>query len=343
MSERGGADLHIVPDLPDLPDAPDLPDVSPVSVLPMPDLRGSFPGPFPASPHAKDIERHAVGWLGTFPLIGSQRKLAALCDITAQGMARTFPTADPEGLFLCADLFLWLTAFDDAHSEAAGAGDPAGLVRRISEFVHLLAGDAQPTGGASVFGAALGDLLNRFRERATHAQYVNLTGHLRDNLFGMIWEAHHFGGSDQVTLDDYRAIRPHTVFVRTVMATAQIALGYELPERQRSSAPLRELEGAVADLAGWINDLASYAKEAAGGGPAPLSLPTLLRRAHGCDLEEAFRLASRMCEDRAAVARARITELTTGGTEPLGEHARAMESVAASYVWHIEHARYRSS
>jgi hypothetical protein len=309
--------------------------------LPMPDLGASFPGPFPVSSHAEEVGRQAAEWLRAYPLIGSQRAADALCDITGQGMARTFPTADRDGLFLCADLFLWLTAFDDAHSEAAGARDPARLVRRLSEFTHLLAGHGEPPGEGGVFGAALRDLLARFRERATPTQYLRLTGHLRDNLFGTVWEAHHFERPDDVTVPDYLAMRPHTVFVRTVMATAEIALGYELPEEERSRAALRELESAVADLAGCVNDLASYRKEAARGGPAPLSLPTLLMREHACGLEEAFRLASRMGEDSAALARARITGLTSDAGSPLAVHARAMESVASTYVWHISHARYR--
>lgn len=324
----------------------------PPATLPMPDLLGSFPGPFPASPYADDIERQTTGWLDDFPLIGSPGGRKALCNITGQGMARTFPTADRDGLFLCADLLLWLTAFDDTHGEATGAEDPARLARRISECVHLLAGHAfadhalaghdDPPRAPSVFGAALHQLLTRFGERATPTQYLRLTAHLRDNLFGILWEAHHLDRPDHVTLDDYRAMRPHTVFVRTVMAIADITLGYELTEQQRSSAAVRELEAAVADLAGWINDLASYQKEAAHDGPSPLSLPTLLMRQHGCDLEEAFRLASRMCEERAAVAGLRITELTADGDSPLATHARAIESLASSYVWHIEHARYRS-
>lgn len=144
-----------------------------------------------------------------------------------------------------------------------------------------------------------------------------------------------------MTLSDYRAMRPHTVFVRTLMATGEIVLGYELTESERSLEPVRELEGAVADLAGWINDLASYAKETADDGQAPLSLPVLLGRQHDGDLEEAFRAASRMCEERAATAAARIAELTARGG-PLAAHAGALGSVASSYVWHIRHSRYRT-
>lgn len=309
--------------------------------LPMPDLRDSFPGPFPASAHADDIERHATQWLRTFPLIRSERALSALTHITGQGVARTFPTAGRDELFLCADLFLWLTAFDDAHGEATGAADPARLLRTTSEYVHLLAGHNEPPGGPSVFGAALRDLLDRYGERATPAQYTRLTAHLRDNLFGILWEAHHLHRPDRVTLPDYLAMRPHTVFVRTVVATAEVMLGYELTEPDRSSEPVRELETAVADLAGWINDLASYAKETARDGSATLGLPALLMRRHECDLEEAFRRASRMCEQQAAVAAARIAELTAGGG-PLADHAHALRSVASSYVWHIDDSRYRT-
>ncbi|MFE3248101.1 terpene synthase family protein [Streptomyces sp. NPDC059209] len=309
-------------------------------VLPMPDLRGSFPGPFPASAYADDIERHATEWLRTFPLVGSERKLGALANITGQGMARTFPAAGRSELLLCADLFLWLTAFDDAHGEAAGARDPARLVRAVGECVHLLAGHDEPPGSPSAFGAALTDLLARYRQRATGARYLRLTGHLRDNLLAILWEAHHIDGPDHITMADYRAMRPHTVFVRTLMVTAEIALGYELSERDRSLEPVRELQTAVADLAGWINDLASYAKETAHSGPTTLNLPSLLMREHGCDLEEAFRLASRMCERQAAVAAARIAELAAG-EGPLSVHAGALKSIASSYVWHIDHARYR--
>ncbi|MFD4694751.1 terpene synthase family protein [Streptomyces sp. NPDC058463] len=321
-----------------LPEAPpSLP-----ATLPMPDLRDSFPGPFPISPHVDAIERHTNDWLDTYPLIGSAGARRALCNITSRGIARTLPTADIDSLFLCADLFLWLTAFDDTCGETAGADDLAGLVRRSGEFVELLSGhdDERSAAEPSVFGAALRDLLVRFEERATPTQYLRITAHLRDNLFGILWEAHHLHTPGHITFRDYRAMRPHTVFVRTVMAAVEVALGYELTRQQRSSTAVRELESAVADLAGWINDVASYAKEAAHEGPSPLSLPTLLMREYDCDIEAAFRRAARMCEEEAVVLRSRITDLTTDSGGELADHARALEAVAASYVWHIEHSRY---
>ncbi|SCF65531.1 terpene synthase family protein [Streptomyces sp. Ncost-T10-10d] len=309
--------------------------------LPMPDLQNSFPGPFATSPYANAIEEQTTHWLQTFPLTGSPGEAKALCNITAQGVARVLPTADQDSVFLCADLFLWLTAFDDTHGETEGSRDTTRLVRRISHCVHLLAGHDEPAADDDACVAALRELLHRFRERATPTQYLRLTAHLRDNLFGILWEAHHLDRLDQVTLSDYYAMRPHTVFVRTVMTSTEVGLGYELTDNQRASPAVRELEKAVADLAGWINDLASYAKETDRGGQTPLSLPTLLIRHHECNLEEAFHLASRMCEHQASTARLRITELTADSTNALANHARAMEAVAASYVWHIGHARYK--
>ncbi|MFJ5726006.1 terpene synthase family protein [Streptomyces sp. NPDC093149] len=309
--------------------------------LPMPDLGGSFPGPFVTSPHANAIEQQTADWLRTFPLLRSPSEQKTLCNITAQGVARLLPTADRDGIFLCADLFLWLTAFDDTHGEAEGARDTTRLVHHISQCVHLLNGYDEPKDEDSAYTAALRDILGRLQERATPTQYLRLTTHLRDNLFGILWEAHHLGRPDQVTLSNYCAMRPHTVFVRTVMATAEIALRYELTDDQRASAAVRELEEAVANLAGWINDLASYAKETSRGGPTPLSLPTLLIRHRECDLEGAFRLASRMCEDQASTARLRITELAINSKGSLADHARTMDGIAASYVWHIGHARYK--
>jgi hypothetical protein len=317
---------------------------------PMPDLTGSFPGPFPVSPHAADVAGQLDGWLATYPLVASAGARAALCDITGHGVARTFPSADRTGLEVCADLLLWLTAFDDAHGEAVGAGDPAALVRKVAAAVHVLGGELPP-GGGGVFDAALADVLSRLRERASPEQFLRVTAAVRDSLYGLVWEAHELAAGGRVGVREYRAMRPHTVFVRTVGALAEPVLGHRLPPRDRESLPVRELESAVADLAGWINDLASYDRERArAGGAEPFSLPALLAAEEGCGIEAAFAAVSALCVAQAARARARITELAlhTGpeagsaaaGSDPRAAHARAWEGIAASYVWHIGHGRY---
>ncbi|MFJ7497641.1 terpene synthase family protein [Streptomyces sp. NPDC097727] len=308
--------------------------------LPMPDLQSSFPGPFTTSPHADAAEEHTTRWLQTFPLTSSPRETKTLCNITAHGIAHALPTADQDSIFLCADLFLWLTAFDDTHGETEGSRDTARLTRRISHCIPHLADHHEPATDNDPYTAALHDLLHRFRERTTPTQYLRLTAHLRDNLFGILWEAQHLNKPDQVTLDNYYAMRPHTVFVRTIMTTAQIALNYELTDNQQASPTVRKLEKAVANLAGWINDLASYTKETQHGNPPPLSLPTLLIQHHKHNLEEAFHLASRMCEHQATTARLHITELTTNTNTTLTKHAHTIETITASYTWHIKHTRY---
>lgn len=156
-----------------------------------------------------------------------------------------------------------------------------------------------------------------------------------------MWEAEHLPAPESVAVDTYSTMRPDTVFVRTVMTAAQIVLGYELPEPQRSSASVRELETSVSSLAGWVNDLASFKREARQLGKDPLSLPTLLMTEHGVDLPTAFGIAARMCEEQAGIARARMTELSASGLVPLALHAQALEHITHSYIWHIDHARYR--
>ncbi|MCX5216048.1 terpene synthase family protein [Kitasatospora sp. NBC_00240] len=309
------------------------------AALPMPDLSGTFPGPFPTSPHADRIAEHVAQWLHRFPLLGPSGARRTLCDIVAHGVARTFPTAEPDGLFLCADLFLWLTAFDDTFGEATAAGSPARLVRRIRTCVHLLA-DGEPPGGADPFDEALRDLLVRLRTRATAARYLRVTGCLRDVLFGMLWEAHHLAEPHHVTLHDYRAIRPHTVFVRTLIAMAEVVLRYDLPEEARNSRAVRQPESAVADLAGVLNDLGSYARESAKGVPDSLNLIPLIMSEQKCDVPGAYAAASHLGEEYAAAARRGIGSLATGGSALLAQHAQALESIACSYVWHIGHARY---
>ena len=307
---------------------------------PMPDFSSTFPAPFPVSPHADHVEQQALQWLGEFPLLIPSETLRTLSNITGQGVARTFPTADRDSLVLCANLFLWLTAFDDVHGEATAARDPGRLVDHVSELTCVLAGDSAPN-TESPFATALRDLLMRFRARATACQYLRLTSRLRDSLFGIIWEAHHLAEPERVTLAAYRAMRPHTVFARTIMATAEIALNYELPDEQRALIPVQELEIALANLAGWINDLVSYQREAARSPAKPLSLPTLLQARHNWTIEQAFAQICRMCEDQAVLARSRINELTSGTVNTLVVHAHAMEDIAHSFVWHTGHARYR--
>ncbi|MFJ1754700.1 hypothetical protein [Kitasatospora sp. NPDC088134] len=328
--------------------------------LTMPDLAPAFPGPFPSSPHAEQVGAHLEEWLERFPLLAPSGKRRVLCDIVAHGVARTFPTADPDGLRLTADLFLWLTAFDDVHGEEAAAADPAGLVRRIQPCVHQLGGGAAPL-GADPFDAALRDLLARLRDRATAEQYLRVAGCLRDVLFGMVWEAHRpagdgdgdgSGGAGDGSvgfgaggsgLREYREVRPHTVFARTLLALAEVVLGYELPAADRDTSAVREPEEAVADLAGVLNDLCSYARESAKGAPASLNLVPLLVRAHGGDLSAGYAAAARLAEERAAAARRGIDALAAAGPAPLARHAAALETIAHSYVWHVDHARYRGA
>ncbi|WP_030277405.1 terpene synthase family protein [Streptomyces sp. NRRL B-24484] len=313
-----------------------------VTVLPMPDLSPTFPGPFPSSPHADHIQAHVGQWLHRFPLLGPPDARRTLCDIVAHGVARTFPTAEPDGLFLCADLFLWLTAFDDTYGEATAAGSPAQLVRRIQGCLHVLA-DGEPPGDADPFDEALQDLLVRLRTRATAAQYLRVSCCLRDVLFGILWEAHHLAEPDHVRLHDYLAMRPHTVLVRTLIAVAEVVLRYELPEEARNSQAVRQAESAVADLAGVLNDLGSYARESAKGVPNSLNLVSLITREQSCDIPTAYAAASLLGEEHAAAARHGIGALATSDSAPLTEHAGALESIACSYIWHINHARYKKA
>lgn len=310
------------------------------TTLPGPDFAAAFPHPFPAGPHSRHTERGLIGWLEEHPLLPSAGARSVLVDITSHGASRTFPTADPDDLVLFAELLLWLTAFDDVHAEVNAVKDAVALVDHTGELMLVLAhGDRRPAG--EPFPVALHGLLARFRARASPAAYLRLTASLRDTLLALVWEAHHVAEPGKVALATYLAMRPHTVFVRTIMAAAEIVLGYELTDAERDLAPVRRLETAVANLAGWINDLASYEREAARGPARPLSLPTLLQARHGGTVEESFARASRMCEDEAATARQEISALTLDQPSTLTTHARALEDITRSFIWHTGHARYQ--
>ncbi|MGW4735198.1 terpene synthase family protein [Streptomyces shenzhenensis] len=314
------------------------------SPLPMPDLSSTFPGPFPLSPHAEHLESDVASWADEFSLPLDANARHVLCNITAQGVACAVPTASKDDLVPFAALFLWLTAFDDVHGEAATLHDPAGLYNlydQVSELQGILADNDAPRPD-NAFALALRHLLAQFRSRASPGQYQQLTNRLAATLRGIVWEARHLTAPERVTVHTYCARRPDTVFVRTVMTAAEIVLGFELSTAQRSFAPVRELETAVGNVAGWINDLASFRREQSQLGRNPLSLPTLIMTAKHLDLPTAFALATGMCEDQAALARKCINELSATSPEDLARHARALEHIVHAFSWHVEHARYRT-
>lgn len=314
------------------------PGTAPAPVT-LPDLGAAFPGPFPTSPHADTADRHLRRWAAERNLPVPADELRTLCGITSQGIVRALPTADLDSLLLAAELFLWLVAFDDTHGETAAAADPAALAGHIDELTGVLADNA-PTPEPGPFTTALRDLLDRIRNRATPSQYLTLTGHLHGNLRGLLWEARHLNDPSRVPLHTYRMMRPLTVFARTLTAITPIALSYELPDRHGAADLADRAESAVACLAGWINDLASYSREASRSPVPPLSLPTLLMHEHRLQLPEALRAAARLCEEQAVLARALINELSTTGSLPLTRHAQALKHIVHAFIWHIDHDRY---
>ncbi|MHC3394789.1 terpene synthase family protein, partial [Streptomyces lavendulocolor] len=298
-----------------------------------------FPGPFPTSPHAVTADRHLRRWAAERNLPVPADELRTLCGITSQGIVRALPTADLDSLLLAAELFLWLVAFDDIHGETTAAADPAALAGHIDELTCVLAGDT-PTAPTGPFTTALRDLLDRIRERAAPSQYLGLTGHLRGNLVGLLWEAQYLTDPSRVSLHTYRTMRPLTVFARTITAITPIALSYKLPDRQGTADLVDRLESSVARLAGWVNDLASYPREASRSPVPPLSLPTLLMHERHLQLPEAFTTAARMCEEQAVLTRTLIDELSVTGSSPLTLHAQALKHIVHAFIWHIDHDRY---
>ncbi|MFJ7238824.1 hypothetical protein ACIQWB_17035 [Streptomyces olivaceus] len=308
--------------------------------LPLPDFATTFPGPFPASPHGEHTEHRLLSWLEEHPLLPTTKARNSLANITSHGATHTFPTAEADDLALFAQLLLWLTAFDDVHGEGNATSTPGAFVDRTSELMLVLAGN-DPSPAKNPFPTALHHLLTRFQIRTSPTAYHRLTAALRDTLIALIWEVHHTTKPEKVTLKTYLAMRPHTVFIKVIMATAEIILDYELTPAQRTLNPVRRLETSVSDLAGWINDLASYKRESAQGPTLPLSLPTLLQIQNRESIQEAFARANDMCESEAVAARQTITDLSRDHPNNLTTHARTLESITQSFIWHTSHARYQ--
>ena len=284
--------------------------------------------PCRSSPLADAVDGHTLAWIDERRLVVSDDGVGARVMAARVGRiaALIYPAAERELLELAADLFAWLSCFDDLHVEASP--DPARASRTgsaasfIASFVGVVESRERPADGAPAFTTALVELMERLRDLVTPAQAERVGSRLVSLFLAMLWEGTTAGRV--VGLDEYAAMRPHTVFGYLAGALIEPCAGLDLPADVHARTPVRRLLRATALLWGWTNDLYSFAYEYQELGSLPRTLPWVLQHAHGVGLDEAFVRASAMCEEEALLAHELITRLSRSATPGLSRYSEAV-------------------
>ncbi|WP_165975673.1 terpene synthase family protein [Actinomadura rubrisoli] len=308
-----------------------------------PDFWKRFPSA--VNVHARSAEAHTRAWRDNHGLAQDAAERDRLNrSWIGRSVAKCYPHAPRELLYLAGDTFMWLTAFDDVHAEATAHADPARLARILAQLTDVLdkAGYGQKDGEgnpAHGFPDALADLTIRARSLLPRDSFTRLLSALRGCGLALLWEAHVPWGENDVPLNEYLAMRRHTVFA-TVM-TAFIPR----PDAMHPIPDAHRLETSVHNLVGMVNDFCSFRYEQGTSTSAPtatnpLSLPHLLMREKNCTPGEALASLVQMCNEEADIAHRLIARLTRQDNEELRDWADAMAQLVAATDWHVSVTRW---
>lgn len=118
-------------------------------------------------------------------------------------------------------------------------------------------------------------------------------------------------------MSQYVSLRRRTITLLPMLAVLERTGRAPLVEGDGIDAVLGDLGRAVADVAGWANDLASHADDIAAGQE---NLVAVLMREHGCCAPCARRRVTAMIEERREEFRTAAVALRTDPAGESGNH-----------------------
>ena len=225
--------------------------------------------PFPAriNRHATATAARSIAWATRIGLAPTDEDRRRLRRAEAGELAgRACPEADPEQLYLLADLVTWLFAFDDSCDEDGLGLDPARLspvLARLLDVLDLL-GTTAPAALLDAVGPAgrgLHDLCRRVRDRRQPELLLRFVDQVRDYLLALLWEATNRERHRVPAVAEYIQMRRHTGAVYPSFTLTDIAHDIPAAAHWRADPELSGLDKLAADLVCWCNDLFSYDKE----------------------------------------------------------------------------------
>ncbi|MFE7766148.1 terpene synthase family protein [Streptomyces sp. NPDC057438] len=273
-----------------------------------------------------------------------ERRLARMrLTILASG---ALPGGDLADVVLTAQWAAFICCLDD-HIDRRDLGMAArDLEQLTAPLRRVLASDADLREVTGRHARVLADLFARTAAGMSAAWRRRLVQDYTDFLDATEQEVTIRQSATQLTTDAYVRLRRRTITVLPMLTVLERTGHAPLPEDlpPELEADLAALRRAGADIAGWVNDLASACDDATVGQD---NLVTLIARGDGCDTSTARRRVSARITQRQKDFRITAGELRETCTLPpdeaaeLGAYVTQVERyVTASLTWMARTNRY---
>ncbi|MFB9535581.1 MULTISPECIES: terpene synthase family protein [Streptomyces] len=255
-------------------------------------------------------------WARTVGLVGDeveQRRLAAMrLEALAEG---ALPRAGAQDVALTAQWAVFICWVDDMI-DRRGMGLVAGEVEEFTaplREVLASGGGLMPAATAAPHAAVLRGLWERTTEGMSARWRERFTADYTDYLDATEEEVALRRNGVRLSLEPYVRLRRRTITLLPLLDVLERTGNAPLVECPQVSALLGELRQALADVAGWANDLASAADDAAAGQD---NLVTVLARQDGCSLPAGRARAAGMVAGRRSDFHTAATALRMGHGVP---------------------------
>jgi hypothetical protein len=301
--------------------------------------------PLPEALHPawRRMETAAAGWMRRFGLAADSAQEDRFAAIGAGelGARVTSRAVDVEHAQFAADNLLWLFAFDDTFcDEGAYSHDPGRMALLVADLLGT-AETGRPRSDLPLM-VALADLRRRIvGGLGTQVQAARWSHSLYDYLFYQVWEAGHRAAGTVPDLDSYLYARICNGSMPVCVAWLDIANGYQVPEDELQSPPVRALSEMCCAMVGYDNDIMSHWKETLRSGDGINLIDVLAhkrRRPPGQVLAEALALRDRVLARYLHLRDQTLPNLT----EPTRRYIADLDAwIRGNLDWGMNSHRYR--
>jgi hypothetical protein len=246
------------------------------------------------------------------------------------------PEADAAERDLTAQWAAFVCLVDDRFDHSGLGSRPQEARALFGRLLDVLTADGAP-GHRSGFEAALDDLWRRTSPRMPVRWRERFIADYRDFALATCAEAAGRRDRTRLALGDYLVLRRRTITALPMADIVESTAGAPWPDLPDGHARFTTVRQAVADVAGWTNDLVSAEGDLRTGQD---NLVTVWAREHRCSLSAARLRVTAMRDNRLRTFSALAAALAAGDgvpgpqREPVRRYVEALESfVAATLHW----------
>ncbi|HEY2790928.1 MAG TPA: terpene synthase family protein, partial [Micromonosporaceae bacterium] len=188
------------------------------------------------------------------------------------------------------------------------------------------------------FELALAELWRRTERRATAQQMQRLRASVDGYFISLVWEASH--GASDVTLDEYRFMRPYTAGVPLWLMLVEIMGGHRPDAEAMVSPAMNALHERAAHVINWENDILSFRRESAAD-PDSLNLATVLQLTGNRDPQEALDAAAAMHAEEVVEYQRAEAVVLRDALPSVDAYVHSLRIVISGFhAWFVASGRY---